>query len=143
MLLELQQHYFEKRSDPRYPNSCALCSRIPEFHIPSPHVPRDPADEQRIQERAVALAPNLKNPQAALHMARTRALPGPVTDADARDNAQEIREEVADAINYATWNIQKLVRAGADGAEKMAWDYVIIKAVDLWDAVTAAEHPEG
>lgn len=138
-----RDHFFTPRADERRRLSCEICNRVEAVHPPSPHLPRDVEDEERIQSYAAALAPRLGSPQAAFQMARGRALDGPITDADSRDNAREVREEVADAINYATWEVQKLERLGGSEASKMLWNGVIIKAVELWDAVVAAEHPEG
>jgi hypothetical protein len=142
----LADHYFEPTQfheiHQRGANTCRHCNRVPEIHPPSPHIPRDIEDEERIQNYAVALAPKI-NASPILHMAHARAFDGPVTDADSRNNGQEIREELSDACNYVTWQIQKLDRADAGEAEKMAWSYVLIKLAEAWDAVTAAEHPEG
>lgn len=145
----LQDHYFEPKKYAEIdgngisPKSCRHCMRVPEAHPPHPDRPRDIEDEERIQSYAASLAPRLGSPQAAFASARGRAYPGPVKDADNRDNAREVREEVADAINYATWEYQKLERQDGSEASKMLWNGVIIKAVELWDAVVAAEHPEG
>lgn len=131
-----------ERGDERRRLSCQLCNRVEAVHRVR-HRDRDIEDEVRIQDYAAGLAPSLRNPSAAFAMAHARALPGPIRYADTRNNAQEVKEECTDALNYATWEIQLLERQGGSEASKMLWNGVIIKAVELFDAVVAAEHPEG
>lgn len=79
---------------------------------------RDPELEQYLVDVAAKSA-GLPGDGGVLAYADTRALPGPVIVP--RDFDREIREEIADAVNYACWGIQAV------------WDRVLAGDPDVMD----------
>lgn len=66
---------------------------------------RDPALERHLVDIAARSA-GLPGDGGVLAYSATRALPGPVVLP--RDFDREIREEIADAVNYACWALQEV-----------------------------------
>lgn len=105
-------------------------------HPQNPDQPRNIEDERRIREYAISLAPHAArlDYKGLFWLAESRAEDGPIRDFATRDFHQDKAEELADLVNYEVWEIQRLLREGED-VQAMRGYNVLIKAVELWDAL--------
>lgn len=80
------------------------------------------------------------NPEGILAMARARTMPGPVRDGWERDLTHEALEELADAINYGPWEVDKQQQLGAPGLAVAQAHFIdaIGHAVASFEAFVAA-----
>jgi len=143
-----QDHVFEPwlfvDKAQRRQNSCVICARVREVHPPHPDRPRDVQDERRIKEYAASLVPMPASYTAAYALSEQRALDGPIRNADSRDNPREVEEEIADAINYLVWEVQRLDRLEQTelvGEKKMEAYAAIVDGCRFWHSVQVYKHP--
>jgi hypothetical protein len=119
------------------------CGLREDLH-PVTDIPRDVEDERRIKEYAASLVPMPTSYTAAYALSEQRALDGPIRNADTRDNPREVEEEIADAINYLVWEIQRLNRLEDTEliAEKRMEAYAaIVDGCKFWHSVQVYKHP--
>ncbi len=128
------------------PNSCVRCPLTLDYHPVGPHIARDIEDERKIKTYAASLVPHFADPENPFihHIIKhteSRALEGPVRDAETRDYFTEIVEELSDGVNYFVWWVQEIDRRadGQDhGEERMAVLAAMVKLYEAWEAVQIA-----
>ena len=102
-------------------------------------IDRDPAHERQLVELA-ARAAGTPNAVSILSFAQARMLDGGIRPRSIEQWRQEIREELADAVNYCCWTILA-IRAAFDAGEQWACDlYVqtmgaLVGVLIAWDAL--------
>lgn len=109
-------HPFERNANPRSPRSCSRCGKVPEAHPAAPVVEEDPA---RDLDWEVSFAREACRqvgyiPEDLIALSQQRTDPGPVRQFLTRDLAWDLIEEIADGINYATWEADRARRTGVD-----------------------------
>ena len=148
--MTILDHPFEKKKfadqTERGQDSCAapFCGKRADVHPPHPDIPRDVQDERKIKEYAASLTPMPSSYTAAYALSEQRALDGPVRNADSRDNPREVEEEIADAINYLVWEVQRLNRLEQTdliGEKRMEAYAAIVDGCRFWHSVQVYKHP--
>ena len=144
-----RDHYFEKwefaELTGRRARSCTRCGMTPEVHMPSPHLDRDIDDEAKIKKWAVGLIPSMIDLPLDSYIAHAngRILNGPVNDADARDYANEVIDELSDASNYLAWWVQRIDRLTPEKQElRMTVLNALVEVYRAWAAVEHAQHED-
>ena len=94
--------------NPRHHGRCVRCG----MEIVASDHARDVGAEERIAREAARLV--AADPEGLLTFAHRRANRGPIRDFKMRDFELEIREELADSLNYCVWGIQQLQERGED-----------------------------
>lgn len=110
-------HFFVRAANPRM-LACVRCGLPEDMHEPVPvkviqaDPPRDVEWERAFALESAKLAGT--DATALVDFAMRRCQPGPVRQFLTRDLEQDLAEELADAVNYATWEADRARRTGED-----------------------------